>query len=346
MSNLKSHQQLPIPEFFDPDKADKFWRVPYVERAQQAHDWARQHNIQPSSKDDFIISLVCVDMQNTFCNPEYPMYVRGKSGRGAVEDNCNMARFIYRNLDVITGITATLDSHRLMHVFHPIFLVNDEGNHPEPNSRISVEDIEEGRWKFNPEVAPDLDITVEYGQKVLEHYVKELRKRERFDLTIWPYHSMVGGLGHALVGILEEAIFFHDQARLNQADFIQKGQYPLTEAYSAIGPEVTEGPEGEKLGERSDWLFNKLTESDMLIIGGEAKSHCVNWTIQDLLGRIRSEDESLVERIYLLEDCTSSIVVPGKLDYSEEADEAFRKYDQAGMHVVQSTDPISSWPGV
>ena len=56
--------------------------------------------------------------------------------------------------------------------------------------------------------------------------------------------------------------------------------------------------------------------------------------------------ERLAERTYLLEDCTSPVVVPGVVDYTDEADAAFERYAAAGMHVVRSTDPIAGWPGL
>ena len=40
------------------------------------------------------------------------------------------------------------------------------------------------------------------------------------------------------------------------------------------------------------------------------------------------------------------MVVPGVVDYTESADEAFARYEAAGMNVVRSTEPIESWPGV
>jgi nicotinamidase-related amidase len=56
--------------------------------------------------------------------------------------------------------------------------------------------------------------------------------------------------------------------------------------------------------------------------------------------------QELAERIYLLEDCTSPVVVPGIVDYTDEADAAFERFEVAGMHVVRSTDPIERWPGL
>jgi nicotinamidase-related amidase len=122
-----------------------------------------------------------------------------------------------------------------------------------------------------------------------------------------------------------------------------KGDQPLTEHYSLLGPEVTEGPDGERLGGLNTALIEKLLEFDAVVVAGQAKSHCIAWTIDDLL-----EDETvrlqLAERTYLLEDCTSPVVVPGTVDYTDEADAAFERYAEAGMHVVQSTTPIEQWP--
>ncbi|HEY2655378.1 MAG TPA: hypothetical protein VGI55_06285 [Solirubrobacteraceae bacterium] len=56
--------------------------------------------------------------------------------------------------------------------------------------------------------------------------------------------------------------------------------------------------------------------------------------------------ERLAERTYLLEDCTSAVVVPGVVDYTDEADAAFARFAAAGMHVVRSTDPMETWPGL
>jgi nicotinamidase-related amidase len=77
------------------------------------------------------------------------------------------------------------------------------------------------------------------------------------------------------------------------------------------------------------------------VIAGQAKSHCVAWTIADLLDDLRKEDPALAQKIYLLEDCTSPVVVPGA-DYTEQADAAFARFAEAGMHLVKSTDDFLS----
>ena len=125
-----------------------------------------------------------------------------------------------------------------------------------------------------------------------------------------------------------------------------KGEHRLTEHYSMLGPEVTEGPDGELLEGKNRALIEQLLGFDVVVVAGQAKSHCLAWTIDDLLEEDDVQERRLAERTYLLEDCTSPVVVPGLVDYTDEADAAFERYRAAGMHVVRSTDPIASWPGL
>ncbi len=341
-----AYPQLPIPPHFDADRVGQVWRVPYQERAAQAEQWAKDHSIRPAALDKFKICLVAVDVQNTFCIPGFELYVGGRSGRGAVDDNCRLCEFLYRNLGVITQIVPTMDTHQALQIFHSIFLVDARGEHPSPYTLISLEDIQKGVWKFNPAVAASLGVSEQYGARHLLYYAQKLRETGKYDLTIWPFHAMLGGIGHALVPAVEEAVFFHSLARYSQADFHIKGDRPLTEHYSVLGPEVLQGPDARPLGQKSDKFLQKLMQFDAIVIAGQAKSHCVAWTIDDLLGDILIQDAKLADKVYLLEDCTSPVVVPGAIDYTEQADAAFRRFADAGMHIVRSTDPIANWPGI
>jgi nicotinamidase-related amidase len=336
---------LPLPPHFDPGRAGDVWRVPYEERARDAAGWADEHGLSPAAADTFRICLLAVDVQNTFCIPDFELFVAGRSGRGAVEDNRRLCEFVYRNLDEITQIFPSLDTHHAMQVFHAIWLVDEDGNHPAPYTLVSAEDVAVGRWRANPAVADALGKAPDYVARRLADYTRRLAEGGKYDLTIWPYHAMLGGIGHALVSAFEEAVFFHGVARYSNPEFQVKGENPLTEHYSILGPEVTEGPDGEELGRKNVELIEKLVEFDAVVVAGQAKSHCLAWTIDDLL----EEEElgnRLAERTYLLEDCTSPVVVPGVVDYTDEADAAFERYAAAGMHVVRSTEPLSSWPGL
>lgn len=339
-------KELPIPTHFDPGAVGQVWRVSYQQRADDALKWAAQHRIQPSSQDRFKIALLLVDVQNTFCIPEFELYVRGRSGSGAVDDNRRLCKFIYRNLNAITRICPTMDTHQAVQIFHSQFLVNEQGEHPAPFTLVTAADVSSGKWKFNPAVADSLNIDPAYGQKFLQHYTRQLRQGGKYDLTIWPYHAMLGGIGHALVAAVEEALFYHCLARASQPGFEIKGFHPFTENYSVLRPEVLQDPEGEDLAGKNTALLSMLLNFDAVFIAGQAKSHCVAWSVEDLRKEIAAVDPQLMQKVYLLEDCTSPVVIPGVIDYSDPADEAFQRFADAGMHVVQSTDSLVDLPGI
>ena len=343
-----THAQLPMPPHFDPQTVKDVWRVPYGDRAVQATQWAQQHNLQPGAADTTRICLLAIDVQNTFCIPDFELFVGGQSGMGAVDDSKRLCEFIYRNLGVITQIIPTMDTHTAMQIFHPIFWVNAAGEHPVPAATmITFEEVQQGVWRVNPAIAPSLS---NGNLKALHshalHYTKKLTDAGKYPLTVWPYHSMLGGIGHAIVSAVEEAMFFHGIARNSQTQFELKGSHPLTENYSVLRPEVMEGVEGGVLAQKNTSLIQTLLEFDAVVVAGQAKSHCVAWTIADLLTEIQVFDPALASKVYLLEDCTSPVVVPGVIDFTEQANAAYDRFAAAGMHLVQSTSAIADWEGI
>lgn len=330
---------LPSPSFFDSEKVSQFWRVPYQKRANEAKQWREKYQITSPVEDKTKIILLLIDVQNTFCLPDFELFVAGKSGNGAVEDNIRLCQFIYRNLANVTTIAATMDTHTAMQIFHPIFWVDEKGNHPQAGiTMISYEDVKQGRWQVNQNIANNLNISWQKLEKYALHYVKQLTENSKYPLTIWPYHSMLGGIGHGLVSSVEEALFFHSIVRSSQTQFEIKGDNPLTENYSVLSPEVLENKQGEKIAKKNTQFLNKLLSYDKVIIAGQAKSHCVAWTIEDLLTEIKQKDPNLATKVYLLEDCTSPVVIPNVVDFSAQAEEAFQGFADAGMQRVISSD--------
>ena len=313
----------------------------YEDRFREAVAWGAEHAIPRSSEDERRVCLLLVDEQNTFCTPGFELFVAGRSGTGALDDTRRLCSFVYRNLAAITQAVVTLDTHQAFQIFHAPFLVDADGHHPGPYTLVALEDVAEGRWRVSPDAATTLGLGEEASAAHLRAYVESLAAGGKYALTVWPFHALLGGIGHALVSEIEEAVFFHATARYSQPQLEVKGTSPLTEHYSAIGPEVERAPSGEVLGARNTELVEHLTTFDAIVVAGQAKSHCVAWTVEDLLDGA----PELASRLYLLEDCTSPVVVPGAVDYTDDADAAFARFADAGVHVVRSTEPVADWPG-
>jgi hypothetical protein len=74
----------------------------------------------------------------------------------------------------------------------------------------------------------------------------------------------------------------------------------------------------------------------------------VRATAEDLLAHL---DREALGKIYLLTDCMTSIAVPAPerpgefaFDFTPQAEAAFARFAEAGMHLVQSTTPLAEWP--
>lgn len=343
--------QLDLPPHYDPANVvnDSRW-IDYMGLQVAARDWRNQHHIKASSTDRTKVGVLAIDVMNTFCHPNGELFVGGASGTGAIDDSRRIVEFIYRNLGVISALDCTLDTHRTYAVFHPSFLVNDQGEHPGPFATITHKEVMEGVWKPNPLVVSALGSSLMAVTRHLEHYTKSLEAAGRYALTIWPYHGMLGDKGHNLVSGLAEAAHFHGLVRGAQPGFEVKGTNPWVENYSVLGPEVKELFNGTPVPRNSGFI-QKLLSYDYLVIVGEALSHCVAWTIDDLLGDILARDPALAQKVYIVEDCMTPIVVKGSdgaiiYDYTPDAMKALGKFSDAGMHVVRSTDPIHGWPGI
>ena len=347
--------ELPVPSFYDAANAERWSYRPDQERIfRQAAAWARAHGIGPSGADTTRVALLLIDLQKDFCFPEGALYVGGRGGRGAVEDSDRIARFIYRNLGAITDITCTLDTHFPFQIFFPSFWLDESDRPPAAHRELTTAEIRAGKVKPNPAVASWLcSGNYAWLLKQVEYYCERLEAAGKYKLYLWPPHCLLGSDGHALAGVIHEARLFHSWARGAKSWIEVKGGNALTENYSVLAPEVLSRHDGQPLAQRNVGFIRTLLEADAVVIAGQAASHCVKSSIEDLLGEIRAKDESLARKVYVLADCMSSVAVPDPsapgrfvFDFTPQADAALRQFESAGMHVVRSTEPMSSWEGM
>lgn len=343
------------PKFYNPNNAAKWSYDPNLRQlVEAAPDYRKQAGIKAAATDRKRVAMLLIDVQRDFCHTEGTLFVGGQSGTGAIDDSRRTAEFIYREMGGLTSIIPTMDTHEAFQIFTPSFWLANDGSPVMPHDVIDggMQIIRGGqsiglRAMVNPAITRDVLGGVDnYGwlQRQASYYVSELARKGKYQLYIWPEHCVLGSMGHTLVGVVQEARMFHSYVRSAQNQVQVKGGNPLTENYSIFGPEVTTRHDGQgAVAQRNTAFLQVLLQNDAVVIAGQASSHCVKSSIDDLLGEIQSRDPALAKKVYILRDCTSAVVVPGVVDFTPQADQAFDAYAAAGMNIVSSTDPMLSW---
>ena len=83
---------------------------------------------------------------------------------------------------------------------------------------------------------------------------------------------------------------------------VTKGENPWTEHYSAIQAEVPDAADAHT--QLNTALLADLDRADLLLIAGEASSHCVRATTEHIVANLPG---GRPERIVLLTDCMSPV---------------------------------------
>ncbi|MBM3457556.1 MAG: hypothetical protein FJX77_03350 [Armatimonadetes bacterium] len=260
------------------------------------------------------VHLVIIDPQVDFCDPNGALYVRG-----AEQDMRRLAAMVSRLAGKLDDIHVTLDSHRLIDVAHPVFWKDSTGNHPAPFTIITAGEVETGKWT---PVLPGL------FRRMLE-YVRGLDQNGRYPLCIWPPHCLIGSPGHCVLPELRLALQDWETRRFALVDYVTKGSNPFTEHYSAICADVPDPADpGTQLNTR---FIQTLMEADLVVIAGEAGSHCLANTVRDVARSFG--DDSYVRRLVLLEDATSP--VPG---FEAFQTDFVREMTSRGMQLSNTRD--------
>lgn len=246
--------------------------------------------------------LLIIDPQNDFCNEGGALYVQGAS-----EDMERLAEYIKDEIENIDVITVTLDTHDIHDIAHPAMWENQEGENPEPFTIISYDDVCNQEWKLINS-GMDNEEALDYAKK----YTNSLAVLGKYPLCIWPPHCLEGSFGHEVYEPLAEALSEWERVRDKKVNYVIKGTNPLTEHYSAFSAEIP--LDNDPKTKENLELYNSLINSDTILVAGEAGSHCVASTIEDL---VEYGKEEISSRLEILENTMSPVTG------FEKAQEAF-----------------------
>lgn len=268
------------------------------------------------------IRLLVIDPQVDFCEGG-ALPVPG--GNGDME---RLAAMVTRLGGRIDDIAVTLDSHRTIDIAHPAWWVDSQGRNPAPFTLITSADLAAGTWTpRNPD----------WRQRSTD-YVKALETAGKYVLIIWPEHCLIGSPGHAVHPALFKALQGWEKTEFGMVNYVTKGANPFTEHYSAVAAEVPDQDDPSTMLNAD--LIDALRESDVILIAGEALSHCVKATVEDIADNIGAEH---VRKFVLLEDCTSPIpAAPGTPDFPAIAADFVERMKARGMRVAKSTEFLAA----
>jgi len=239
---------------------------------------------------------------------------------GANDDSTRIASVLDKYGHKIERVVVTLDTHHKKHIAHGCFWTNDKGKSPKDFSVITAADVQSGKWTARqPEMR---EWALEYCQR--------LEEGKHFKHTIWPEHCLLGDPGHAVSPILLPSLLRWSENRERSITWVLKGQNNRTEMYSALKAEVE--LDDDPTTKLNTDLIATLATHSLVIVCGEAKSHCVNYTLRDLLHGWPSNRKTA--DLVLMNDGTSPVnTLPAKA----EADSFELDMRTAGVRVANST---------
>ena len=262
------------------------------------------------------VELVVIDPQNDFCDPTGSLFVPG-----ADEDMKRLAEFVRVRGKLLSDINITLDSHHTVDVAHPCFWVDQSGKNPPPFTLVSAQDVANGIWI--PSV-PSKNI-----RDRMKQYVQDLEDSGRYPLCIWPPHCLIGSWGNNIYPELFEAFTAWEIENFATLATVTKGSNPFTEHYSAVKAEVPDPKDSTTQLNIS--FIDKLKECDIILIAGEALSHCVANTFVDIANEFG--DDSYIAKLVLLRDACSNVT-----GFDNLGDKFIKDMTARGMQISSTVD--------
>lgn len=242
------------------------------------------------------VHLLIIDPQNDFCDLPASACPAGESPSlpvaGANADMQRIATLIDTCSAAITEISVTLDSHQHLDIAHPTFWQQGDGSTVNPFTQITAAQVRDGSYR--PRQAEALPRTLAY--------LDALEATGRYVHMVWPVHCEIGTWGHNVHSDVRAAYNRWEESRLAIVNKVVKGTNPWTEHYSAIKAEVPD-PEDDDTQLNAS-LIAQLKAADLVLITGEASSHCVKATTEHIVEQCSPAE---LQRLVIVRDCMSPV---------------------------------------
>ena len=275
--------------------------------------------------------LLIIDPQNDFCDvPASYRLVDPLTGAplapalpvaGAHADMLRTAALIRAAGAALDDITVTLDSHHHVDIAHPTFWRQADGAAVTPFTTIIAAQVRAGEFQPRDPVALPRTLA----------YLDELESRGRYTLMVWPVHCEIGTWGHGVHADVRAACNEWEETRLRGVRKVTKGENPWTEHYSAIQAEVPDA--ADEHTQMNTAFLSNLDRAGLLLIAGEASSHCVRATTEHIVANLPG---GRPERIVLLTDCMSPVG-----GFEAQHAEFLAEMRAKGVRLMTSTEALS-----
>lgn len=253
--------------------------------------------------------LLIIDPQNDFCDlPDSLLPNLGGeilkpalAVAGAHADMERLAAFIGKAAPALSDVTVTLDSHPFVAIERPTFWRDAAGQEVAPFTQITAACVAAGAY------VPVNGNRIEpiSGKPLTERVIELLTRLEqagRYTLMVWPVHCVTATWGANIHTSVDRALRSWERTAAAPVRKVHKGEYPLVEQYGVFEAETPlfEVPSTRFNGA----LASSLTDGvDLLLVAGEASSHCVAASVDQLLRYRKGDGKGIV----LITDCMSPV---------------------------------------
>lgn len=278
------------------------------------------------------IELLGIDPQYDFCDvPEQfkARTVDAETGKevvinpalpvtGAWDDSIRLSKFIKKAGHLINQITVTLDSHQQYDIAHPLFWKDKNGQHPNPFTLIPSDSIKNGDW--TPLDSSKRDYAIEYTEA--------LEKGGLYQLFIWPPHCLIGTVGHNVITPIMNELMEWEKKYIGRVNYVTKGHNPYTEHYGGFQAEYP--LHNDNTTQLNTKLIEKFQKADLVLLTGQALSHCVASTVRQLANNFGEDN---IKKLVLLADTCSPVA-----GFEQNAIDFKKEMSARGMIIVNTTD--------